>query len=675
MSVWYIGTADERIITIEEWAAAGITSDSSDHWNKFNGWSVPESEFNPTQTTLLESLTDQFWVGAPEGPRPPGMVVSDDSKFAILDDEGIIIPNQLPDYLQPEAIGAVTHSILSYGASTDAPDNRTFIQEALDEAAPGDEVFVPSGVFNVGVDAITGMGMIVRTGVTLRIDGTMRIKNNATGWKSLFVMETDSTVRGGGKIDCNPAGNPLTGPPVPGTRRVAQNANSATGELSFRDLKVIGHVGHNAIYFSSSAELSDASVVGTHFIDTGIGTTAETAHDHSTLYLEAHRVYAVRNTFTGGSPYGAHAAVETHGASQIVSQNISEDYVIFGNLTGVQVNDGDNIVWTQNIGRRCMIGVALYASSVNGGSDPALRSVTIGFNQFSIDRDYFLPFNPEMGAPVAYGVGLYSEQADLAIENLTIAYNHIVFEPYSMIVATDEFNSSGIDLWRVTANANPDKNIRIENNTIVNPPAAGIRVATSNTEQLIIRNNEIVNPGGSVSSTMANAFRTGIIVTGGAHRNPVVQGNMIFDNRVVHKIASVIDLSAVASVIGFGRIVDNEISVADGVNVAEVLTPSGVGKRFYVEATQAGPWQGFWTPCAPGSKIRVKSTGDTYVNATVADGDAPAWVRQQAGRLIIKPSDITAATGALGTRTKKIAVWDENGLSVLGYIAVYDSIA
>lgn len=565
-----------------------------------------------------------------------------------------------------------TRNVKSFGATTASADNRVAIQAAITASSAGDVVVIPTGTFTMGVDG-SGIGIVLKAGVTLRIDGVLKLKSGSTGWVTLISMETDSVVSGSGTIDCNPTGNPLSATPTPGTRRVAANANAATGQLVFRDVSVYGYVGHNGIFFSSSAELGDALVVGTRWTATGIGTTAATAHDHSTLYLEAHRVQAVRNTFVGGSPYGAHAAVETHGASQIVAQNTVEDYVLFGNLTGVQVNDGDNIIWAQNIGRRVFIGVALYCSSVNGGSDPALRNVYIGANQFTIDRDYFLPFDPEMGAPVSYGIGLYSAQADLAIQNLTITGNNITFEPYSTVVATDEFNSAGVDLWRVTANATPDKNIRIENNTIVNPPGPGIRWATSNSDQLVIRDNLIVDPGGSVSTTIASAFRTGVIVTGGNHKNLAVVDNTIIDTRAVHKLASLIDVSLITTVAG-GRVVDNVGRIADGTYVPEALTPNGAGKQFYVEAVQPGPWQGFWTSCAPGSRIRVGTTGDVYVNVQTVDGSAPSWVREQAGRFVLRGSDFAAASGPVGAIVGKAVVMDETGTVQLGWTAIYGTI-
>lgn len=571
-------------------------------------------------------------------------------------------------------LARVETNVKSFGASTASADNRVAIQAALNAATPGEVVVIPpGGTFNIGFDPATGNALLIKTGVTLRIDGRLRVKNAAPDWQSIFALETGATVAGYGTVDCNPVGNPLAGSPAPQTRMVARNIGAATGGLMVRDIKVYGHVGHNAIYFSNTVELTDVSVVGVRFEATGLGTTAATAHDHSTLYLEARRIQAIRNTFVGATPYGAHAAIETHGSSQIVSQNTVDDYVLFGNLTGVQVEDGDNVIWMNNIGRRVMIGIALYVTDTLGGVSPGLRNVSIGFNQFTIDRDFFLPFQPEMGAPVPYGVGLYSGEADLTIQNLTISYNHFTFEPFSTATAVDEFNAAGVDLWRVTPNSTPDKNIRIEHNTIVNSPSAGVRFAGSNTEQLVIRDNLIVDPGGSVSSTIAPAFRTGVIVTGGSHKNLTVSANTIIDSRAVHKITSLVDVSLITAVAG-GRVIGNTGRVADGTYVPEVLTPNGAGKQFYIEAEQPGPWQGFWTSCAPGSKIRVASTGDTYVNATTADGAAPSWIRQQAGRVIVKPSDLVTAAGPVGSITKKIPVYDETGLTVVGYLPVYTTI-
>lgn len=66
-SVWYIGRADQRLITAAEWSRLGVSTDQS-VWDKDNGWSLPTSIFSPIQLDILEG-TGEFQLDAPDGPR------------------------------------------------------------------------------------------------------------------------------------------------------------------------------------------------------------------------------------------------------------------------------------------------------------------------------------------------------------------------------------------------------------------------------------------------------------------------------------------------------------------------------------------------------------------------------------------------------------------------------
>lgn len=103
-SVWYIGLADVRRLTISEWAAAGIVSDSTDVWSSDNGWSIPEAEFTAPQLAFLDTLTSEFVTGRPDTERPWGRQVASGPRYALLDNEGKVLASQIPS----EAGGAIT---------------------------------------------------------------------------------------------------------------------------------------------------------------------------------------------------------------------------------------------------------------------------------------------------------------------------------------------------------------------------------------------------------------------------------------------------------------------------------------------------------------------------------------------------------------------------------------
>lgn len=75
LSVWWVGSGDERTISRADWLANGITADPVT-WSSANGWSIPHDVFSSDQLNLLGS--DAEFVLGQDGlriARPPGTVV------------------------------------------------------------------------------------------------------------------------------------------------------------------------------------------------------------------------------------------------------------------------------------------------------------------------------------------------------------------------------------------------------------------------------------------------------------------------------------------------------------------------------------------------------------------------------------------------------------------------
>lgn len=72
-SVWYIGTAGTRIITVADWAGLGLTVAVDTKWIASNGWSIPRADMSEGQILVLAADAD-MWTTAPDGPRIWGQV-------------------------------------------------------------------------------------------------------------------------------------------------------------------------------------------------------------------------------------------------------------------------------------------------------------------------------------------------------------------------------------------------------------------------------------------------------------------------------------------------------------------------------------------------------------------------------------------------------------------------
>lgn len=75
-SVWYVGGSDRRVISKEDWASLGEDQETST-WDKFNGFSLPQDSFSPSEVEKLRQMG--FQPDSPDGPRPGSAVVPNET--------------------------------------------------------------------------------------------------------------------------------------------------------------------------------------------------------------------------------------------------------------------------------------------------------------------------------------------------------------------------------------------------------------------------------------------------------------------------------------------------------------------------------------------------------------------------------------------------------------------
>lgn len=144
-SVWYLGRAATRSISVLEWAAAGVVGVET-VWNAANGYSIPQVNFTPQQLAKLGGLPE-FNTTAMDGPRV--LQVPDDSTYAtkgfvtgLYALKANLTDNRFTDARTPTAHkashstgGADALTAADIGAAT--PSSVTAAVAALVNSAPG----------------------------------------------------------------------------------------------------------------------------------------------------------------------------------------------------------------------------------------------------------------------------------------------------------------------------------------------------------------------------------------------------------------------------------------------------------------------------------------------------------------------------------------------------------
>jgi hypothetical protein len=201
------------------------------------------------------------------------------------------------------------------------------------------------------------------------------------------------------------------------------------------------------------------------------GARGRVPHDHSTIYTTAttdDSTQQISNNFFGGvrASGGAATAIETHGGSQLVVDNVIDDYLRGFNVTGVADARTTKVAVTRNRVNRAAIGIQLWSQTTAVSSSEGLANVNLSDNHLGLDGAIWR--DAGIMAPTS-GI-LLTTSNTAPVDGLTVARNHILYDSANLAPQVKPY-SAGISCRVIAAEAQPKK-IVIVDNTIARAPSA-----------------------------------------------------------------------------------------------------------------------------------------------------------------------------------------------------------
>lgn len=528
------------------------------------------------------------------------------------------------------AQGNLSVNVKDYGATGDgATDDRGAIQDALDAAGVGGNVYFPPGIYVLGSLTIAG-DRILKTYADQTLYGsgryvsTLKVAGSFGDYRTVIGLLNDSTYCGRWGmadlgIDQNAStSNALTVATMATKPRMAVRLGSYTAGsvVSVRDCAFIDGDSVNAVYVYGDT----IDVSGNHFIDQG-GPVGTASHDHSSIYTTTTNSGGTQtiggNTLRGvqGSG-GARTGIETHGGTQSVTGNVVSGYATGMNLTGVSTPDPtDGIVCTGNTVKGACIGLHVW-SYYNGAltTGVATRNIILSGNSITIDRDAWLGIT----GFTAYAYGVLVDTSNTAPTNgLTIADNMITFLPITAAGITGDYRSTGINLDIAnTAAIVYDLNIR--GNTIVNPISAGMYLSGV-IKRGRVSDNTVVNPAQSTDASVATVYRSAVLLNR-TLEDVGFERNTLIDTRATHYAEYGIVTSGLAVATNCWTR-NNVIRYTDGAGVRCAFYPTAntAGAEFFIEESNPGGATPTFNTKA-GSKVTRTATGRVLVQTAASVG-------------------------------------------------------
>jgi len=264
-------------------------------------------------------------------------------------------------------------------------------------------------------------------------------------------------------------------------------------------------------------------------------------HDASVIYVHAAGgggIYIADNEFVGetiGAP-GARTAIETHGSHTVVTRNLVKNMLKGANITGITTTDTTDVLVSHNTIEGALIGINLWSATYRGHTTGfGLDGVTVESNGIELaGRQAY----GGAGALVEGGIivtrsSLSDAYDEMDIRNLRIL-NNTISHPLEASFVRNAGASMGIG-WL----SQDDKSIlngRIEGNSIVNFPMAGIRLSCG-VKNVRIRKNILIKTGSTLDSSHTVAYRTPIFVWGAPVEDLEISDNLIVDDNDATRIA------------------------------------------------------------------------------------------------------------------------------------------
>jgi hypothetical protein len=431
--------------------------------------------------------------------------------------------------------GQPRFEVTSFGAVGDAvADDTRSIQAAVDAAAAqgGGVVVFPPGQYKVSIDnshapelpETQRHAIGVQSGLILlgEADATIVLADRQGNFAGIFAninakgqrIETSDVQFHRLRIDGNAVENPATQTDLLRRPRAAIRVSNGTSikvwENSFENFD-------NAnVVAISGKDVQRVCIVENEF--SGIG--GPTAHDHSSIYVDASSAFVGRNRMHAQDKPGdpsAVTAIETHGGDTEVAYNDVSSYRIGANITNMSLAHHRSSVGQvvhHNIISGAAVGINLWSYTYEW-QEPFPFVVKVSDNVIQLD-----PGAWRTGAdPYAHyitGIGIVRDRLPRLVAGdfagLDIRGNHIVYQDQSTPVAYDadqfpsERYSAGIQIWHKTASM---PGLQVVGNLVENPLASGIYL-NARCKEARIANNRIVNPGRSANSSVPRLLRENI---------------------------------------------------------------------------------------------------------------------------------------------------------------------
>jgi len=429
----------------------------------------------------------------------------------------------------------------AFGARGDGvTDDTAAIQNALDAVpATGAEVHFPSGTYVIRKTSsrhflafrsetrITGAGMTT---------ATIKVAGGNGDWVDLLRSRADSRDHGSLSVsdlgfDLNTTGNPITRSPLTSgmPRMVITSVTGAAARVSITRCRFDDCSNVNTLYLAGI----EVIVTDCEFIRTG--QHAAIGWDHSSIYAVARAGGTIRidgNRLAGTrSSGGSRTAIETHGGSQNVTNNLISDYLTGMNITGIADEVTTRVDVASNTIQGAMIAFHLWSRPYGAltAAVGGLRHVNLHSNIATIDSD---AWRDTLGASGSYGCGfLLDPGADSPMSFVTIQDNVVRFDPSKAVIGSPlERLACGVTL----SGRSEVRDLAIIGNTFDGCLSAGLLIASS-VNQASIRGNHFVDAASSPVLPPDPTLRS-ILVLGGKVTGLDVRGNEAVDSHAGRRL-------------------------------------------------------------------------------------------------------------------------------------------
>lgn len=411
-------------------------------------------------------------------------------------------------YLNPDG----QLNVKAFGARGDGTtDDTVAIRAAMSSvcSAGGGTLYVTQGTYIIAPTVAANPIIPICSNLTLTGTGTIKIKNSAGNYRSIFGPSVDASgvsnfTISGITIDQNSANNAFVLSPFQPRIAIFTGSGAAAGNGTNNNIDNV-HITNVraewAIYVSSTN-----SRITNNLIDNVGGGAVDT--DTSLIYTESGASGAVvtGNTVQAASRNAnmAKSAFEIHDTA-VFTGNISKDMLTGANLVGASYSTVNGITATGNSITGAYAGIVLWSGSGLGASGCGLQNATVTGNNVVINQRDYLTVGGAM-----FGIGMIST-ANLPFCNISIKGNQTTFDLSS--TGTDPINSAsiGVGYWDST-NANSCVTCDFSGNVVVNAPAAAFRFSAGGTN-INFSNETAINPGSSPNSGLAAVFRSGFLLS------------------------------------------------------------------------------------------------------------------------------------------------------------------